>query len=488
MFFTMIISLYSSRLTLELLGVTDFGIFNIVSGFVFMLTFLNSSMSNTTQRFFAFELGKVKNKSFIEVFRVSYTIHFFIAILILIIAETIGLWFVNNKLNIPFDRLYVTNIVYQLTVMTAIVNIMLVPYNAVIINNEKMNFYAFITTFEVVLRLLCLIVLGYLKIDKLILFSTMILLITIIIRIIYVLYCRNKFKDCKYGFVYDLKKYKEIIQYSGWSLFGSVATIGSLQGVNILLNLFFGTTINAARGIAFQVQGAVNQFVVNFQTAINPQIVKSYASNDFEYMKVLIFQGSKFSFIVLYLVSLPVIIEVDFLINLWLKNIPSYTTLFCKLILINSLVVSISGPLSIAAQATGKIRKYQIVMGLLLLLNLPFSYLLLKRNFPPQITIYVSVLIEIIALIIRLQLLKSMICISITQFYKSVLLKLIYIIIPSLTLTLITKQIINSEIVSFISVTLVSTLSILFFSYFLGISMNERLYINQRIEKLLRRI
>lgn len=481
MFITMGVALYTSRVVLNVLGVSDFGIYNVVGGIVVMLAFLNGALSNSTQRFLSYEIGVGNKEKINEVFNISMGIHLALAILILIISETIGLWFINHKLNFPAERTFAVNCVYQFSIITTVTNILSIPYNALIIAHERMKIYAYISFTEVSLKLIIVILLIWVNFDKLILYSFMMLTIQFIIRYIYSYYCKKHYEESKFKLIKDKQRYKKMASFAGWSFWGAAASMGNTEGINVILNLFFGTTINAARGIAFQVQNAVVQFVSNFQLAINPQIVKSYASSDLKQMHKLIFKGSLFSFIILLIIAQPIIIEMPYILKLWLKNFPGQSVLFCQLVLINSLIVSISGPLSMAAQATGNIKKYQLTMGTLLLLNMPLTYLFFKFNYEPQTAFYICILIEVFALFIRLLMLQKMIKLSFPNFFKNVLLKLLIISAFSSAITLLTKMAFQESLICFLSVCTVSFISIILPSYFGLLSIHEREYVNGKL-------
>lgn len=488
MLFTMAVSLYTSRVILNTLGVEDFGIYNVVGGVVTMFAFLNSAMSSGTQRFLSFELGKKDYEQLKRVFSMSINIHATIAIVVFILAETAGLWFLNTQLTIPSERLVAANWVYQFSILSFLVTIMSVPYNSAIIAHERMKAFAYVSIIEVSLKLLIVFILQWFGCDKLKLYAVLVFSVSLVIRIIYGIYCKRNFSECTYYKFWDKALYKTLMSYAGWNLWGNVAVVTMNQGINILLNIFFGPAINAARGIAFQINSAVNGFVTNFQMAMNPQIIKSHAANDVKYMQQLIFQGSKYSFILLFTLSLPVLIEADIILIWWLKKVPEYTALFCRLILINALIDSLSGTLMTAAQASGKIKLYQSVVGGLLLFILPISYLLLKIGLPPQTTIYVNIGISIIALVARLCILNRLINLSIKHFVQNTLLRILPIIGISIAFSLIAKYYINQDIIRFILVCLISVLSIATTTYWIGITKKERIFINLKLKQVFSKI
>jgi len=354
-----------------------------------------------------------------------------------------------------------------------------VPYNAMIIAHERMNIFAWISIIEVSMKLLIVFMLQWFGFDRLKFYAILMFGVALLIRFIYGIYCSRKFSESKFHFYWDKPLFKTLTSYAGWNLWGNSADVVMSEGVNILLNIFFGPVVNAARGIAYQVRGAANQFVRNFQIAMNPQIIKSFATDDLKNMHQLIIQGAKFSYYLLFTLTLPIIIETEIILKLWLRTVPEYTVIFTRLVLINILIDSISGPLMTAAQASGKIKLYQSVVGGLLILNLPFSYLCLKIGFSPEVTIYISISISIIALFLRLLIVKHLVHLQILDFIKKVILKSFIVSIISTIPPLIYSTIVNSSffrllIVSFFSV--IITLNVI---YLIGLNKNEKSYISK---------
>jgi len=477
MFITMGVSLYTSRIVLNTLGVVDFGIYNVVGGVVVLFSFLNTAMSSATQRFLNFELGRGNIDEVKRVFSISMTAHISIAFLVIILGETIGLWFLNTQLNIPEQRMNATNWVYQFTILAFCFQIIRIPYNASIIAYEKMSFYAYISIAEVVLKLLVVFLLLYFGWDKLILYAILTTGVIIIMLIFYKLYCNKVFTTCRYNYFWDTSLYKKLMSFSGWSLFGGIANVGAQQGLNILLNIFLGVTINAAMGIANQVSSAVYSFVSNFQTAFSPQIVKSYASNDRTYFMSLIFQSSKFSYYLLLILSLPVLISTDFILEVWLYNVPEYAASFCRLIIIFLLIDAISAPLWTSVQATGIIRNYQILMGTLILLNLPLAYLSLKLGFPPESVLFVRVMINLLTLFARILYLRPLIGLPARRYIREVILTVSLVTLMALPLPLIVNQYFSNWR-GFIVTTITALLSTGLCIYFVGLKKNERAFLS----------
>lgn len=393
MILIMLVNLYTSRVILMSLGVEDYGIYNVVGGIVTMFSFLNGSMASSTQRYLTYELGNGNVEKLKKIFSTSLNIHLLLAGLIVILAESIGLLFLNYKLNIPYDRMFAANIVYQFSILTFFINIIQVPYNAALIAHEKMGIYAYISILEVVLKLFVAYVIFYTSIDKLIIYSGLIFLVQLLIRFIYQLYCKRKYVECHFRIIKDIKLYKEMTSFAGWNLFGSMAWICRDQGVNIVVNLFFGPVVNAARAISGQVSGAVMGFISNFQTALNPQITKLYATGETDKMEKLVFKGIKFSFCLLFLIAFPLAINITYILELWLKDVPDYVSGFVVFILIDSLCSTLYGnPLMTSLAATGNIRNYQVFVSLCVLLTLPSAYLLLVLGGNPY-SIFIAVIL-----------------------------------------------------------------------------------------------
>src|SRR5690554_2503108 len=422
MFLVMGVTLYMSRIVLDQLGVTDYGIYSLVGGIVALFGFLNSSMSSATQRYLAFDIGKKDEEKLQKTFSVTLTIHIVIAILILIVAESLGLWYLNNKVVLPPDRLFAANVVYQFSILTALIGIIQVPYDSLIIAYEKMNIYAYISIVEVGLKLGLVFLLVIYGGDKLIAYAVMMFLVSLIIRIAYQVYCRSKYK-----FEYDKVYFKELISYSGWNLFGGIASVSRGQGINIVLNIFFGTVVNAAYGLTLQVQGAVNQIVISFQQAVNPQIIKTYSEGNIERMHKLIIQSSKFSFLLMLFLVTPFLFNTDFILNIWLKNPPEHLELFIQLSLITILIDSISYPFRTGIQATGNIKAYQIIVGSLQILTIPISSFWLYFGGNPEVVFYSIIILTFLSLLCRLYFIRKQVKINLHIFFHQVVIRALII-------------------------------------------------------------
>jgi len=425
LFFTMGVSLYTSRVVLNVLGVNDFGVYSVVGGIVTLFSFFNSAMTSATQRFLAFDIGKNDFPQLKKTFNATLNIHIAISIVVLLLAETIGLWFVNYKLNLPLDRMVAVNWIYQFSVFTFLLGIIQVPYDALIVAREKMDIYAYMSFAEVFLKLIIVYLLVVFSFDKLILYAGLLFLVSFIVRMGHKYYCKRCFQESKYEFFFDKSFYKMLLSYSGWNLIAGIAAVARGQGCNILLNIFFGTILNAAYGISMQIQGTVSGFVQNFQMAVNPQITKQYAIGNKEEYLNYIFKSAKFSYFLMLIIACPVMYNIDYILELWLKNPPKYTSAFVLLTLISSLIECISGSMMTGIQATGKIKRYTIVIAILLFLNLPLSYIFLKLFKNPEFVFYTSIVISILCLCFRLFYLKNIIQFPVLDFLKKVLLKII---------------------------------------------------------------
>ena len=407
MFIIIVVSLYTSRVVLNKLGISDYGIYNLVGGIVTMLSFLNSAMVAASQRFISYELGLNDIRRLKNVFSTSVNIHIFIALIAFVLAETIGLWFVNTQLNIETERMVAANWVYQCSILTFMINVISVPYNSCIVAHEKMSAFAYISVLEVILKLVIVFLLSFSSFDKLIVYSVLVLLVSVLIRFCYTIYCKRNFEECIYRLSFDKYLFKKMLSFAGWSVIGNLGFSFKDQVSNVILNIFYGTTLNAARGIGIQVSSIVKTFANNFTMALNPQITKQYAAGNLEGSMNLVYVGSRYTFYLLTLISIPVIINVDYILELWLGTVPEYTSYFLILSLILGLLYAISKTVTIALQATGNIKIFQIGISLLMLSELPIAYLLLRFGYPPYSVMYPSLLTYTIAIFFRFYLIKQ---------------------------------------------------------------------------------
>ncbi|HDT5864439.1 oligosaccharide flippase family protein [Aeromonas hydrophila] len=483
MLLTLGATLYTSRVVLNNLGVEDFGIYNVVGGVVTMMAFLSGAMSSATQRFLAFELGKDNLEQLAKVFKMSLNIHWLIVLIVIFVAQTLGLWFVNHQLVIPPDRLVAANWVFQCALFSFCCTVLGVPYNAAIIAHEKMGAFAYISIVDVLLKLTVVFLLAAHDGDKLQLYALLLAVVSLLILGCYYAYARRQFAVTRFSLYWNAELFKTLFSYTGWNLFGNVAAVATNQGINILLNLFFGATVNAARAIAFQVNSAITGFVTSLQMSINPQIVKSYASDNHTYMHQLIMGGSKYAFFLLYALALPILLQTETVLRLWLVNPPEYTLLFCQLVLVDALITSLSGSLMASVQATGNIKRYQAIIGGILLFNLPLSYLVLSNGGGAHTVFYVSIATSITALLFRFVLLKELINLNVVQFFSKVIARALLVVLTTfLPLSLIRLNT-GNLVIDFVlmSALIVTFTTIAMFT--LGFEKFERDFIRARIHK-----
>ena len=470
MFLIIGISLYTSRVIFAVLGVEDFGLYNVVGGIIAMFSVLNGIISSSTSRFLTYELGKNNIQRLTNVFSASFFSHVFISIVILVLAETVGLWFINTQLVIPEDRLNAANWVYQFSILAAMISFTQSPYSALIISHERMNIYAYMSIIEVVLKLLIVYVLVISSFDKLKLYSVLMFVVTTIIALIYRIYCIKHYKESRLRIVKNKALYKQLISYSGRNLIGAIVVLLQGQGINILLNVFFGPIINAARAISYQVQGAIIQFSNNFFTAVKPQIVKLYAQNNIEEMMKLMYQSSYFSFYLLFLIILPLILEMQYVLNLWLKNVPAYTVSFTILILLNQLIVCLKNPRMAIFEAMGKIKRANIFVGLTMITIFPISYLLLKLGFSPIWVFYVMIIVNFISEIVSSYVLRCYMPFNVWQYFYKVYGKCLIVALIASFPPCCVIYIMPSSFVRLCITVIISTISILITVFYLGIN------------------
>lgn len=437
----MLVSLYTSRVVLNVLGVEDYGTYNVVGGVVTMFGFFNGAMASATQRFLSFELGKGDFLQLRKTFNAALVIHIGIALLIALLAETVGLWFVYNYLKIPTERMEAAIWIYHFSVLAFMVSVIQVPYNALIIARERMNVYAYVSILEVLLKLLIVFMLTWIAFDKLKLYGVLVFAVTALIALIYQIYTRKHFDETRFEVVRDKVLFKTLVSFSGWSLFGNGALIGSNQGIALIINIFQGVVLNAAIGVANQVNTAVYTFVSNFQLAFNPQLVKTYAQNDIKEHTKLLLNASRFSFFILLILVIPILLNTEYILLLWLKLVPDYSVAFTKIILITSLIDALSGPFWTSANATGKIKYYQIGISIILLLNLPIAYVLLKQGVSP-----IFVFIAKLALSFVLYLFRVMYVNYFVKIEKKDFLEYAFKIILSASISFIPLYFVNSVI------------------------------------------
>lgn len=486
MLFIMAVQLYTSRIVLNTLGVSDYGIYNVVGGIVTMLGFLNGTMSAATQRYITFELGRGDLDRLQTVFSTTLQIHFLISLIVILCAETIGLWFLVNEMQIPIDRQNAALWVYQCSILASVITIMSIPYNADIIAHEKMSAFAYISIIEVLLKLGIVYLLVLLSIDKLILYSVLVLLVQLFIRFCYGYYCNKHFKEVKYKHHIDKKLLQEISHFAGWNMFGNIVGVLNSQGMNILLNIFFGPVVNAARGIAVQVQAVMNQFCVNFQMAVNPQITKSYAIGDLSRTHQLMYRSARFSFYLLFMMVLPLMLETNIVMTIWLNVVPENTVIFLRIMMCCILLWTFSNPMCEVAYAVGNIKRLNIICSSIVILALPATWIALKMGAPAYWAFLFILFFEVFSQIARMYILRTLIKFSIRKFSKEVYFKTFYVALVASILPVLLHILMEPNIIRVFVISVLSVVSVVMTAYYLGMTKEERFFIKDKIYAILK--
>lgn len=483
----MCISLYTSRVVLQTLGVEDYGIYNVVGGVVVMFSFLNDGMTVSTLRFLTFELGKGNKQRLNEIFVTSLHIHLIISAVIVLLSETIGLWFLMEKMVIPLERMTAAMWCYQLSIITAIVSIMSYPYNAAIIAHEKMSAFAYISLLDAILKLLLVYLLLFFSIDRLILYAILFAAEKLIIRMVYNVYCTRHFEECHYHWIHNKQLFRQMFSFAGWSMWGNLAYIGFTQGLNMLLNVFFGPIVNAARAVAVQVQGAVGQVSSNFQMAINPQITKTHASGQDEEMHSLIFRSTRFTFCLLLILCLPIIVGAPLLLSIWLSNVPEYSVIFMDLMLIIMFIENLTNPLANAVMATGSIKTYELTNGLLMLSIVPIAYVVLQMGGAPWSVFMVYLSVAVVASIVRLCIAATQIKLSIKEYFIHAISRCLFVLFFSCVTPVALTFCLDSGVLEGFMIIAATMLATSIISYRIGLDREERSMIHSKLTKIFQR-
>lgn len=488
MFFVIIINLFTSRVVLEVLGVDDYGIYNVVGGIVVLFTFLNTTMSSSTSRFITFELGKKDLIEVDKVFNTALTIHIIIAFIILLIAETVGLWFLETQLNISENRMFAARIVYQLSIVVCMVSVIQVPYQASIIANEKMDIYAIISVVDVMFKLLILYLVDIFIGDRLILYALFLLIVVCLIFSFYMFYCSSYLPGCKFHFLYDNSKAKPMLSFSGWDLYGNSSALVASQGVNFVLNIFFGVAVNAAIGIANQFNSGINVFSNNFLLAVRPQIVKRYANKEYTSLMSLVYNSAKYSYFLLLLIAVPFFFEVDFILKIWLVRVPEYLNVFCKIFIVKSMfAVCCSSVLAMLVHAIGRMKEFSFYRGTIILLTLPVSYLALKFYTIPYLPIAINALMDIVASFYTILLVRQLFNeFSIVLYTQKVILPCVIVTLISVGSGYIINQIISQSLLRLILEFVFNFIVITVLLYFFILDMSTKALVDAKIRHFFR--
>lgn len=486
MLFLMAISLYTSRVTLRVLGVDDFGVYNIVSGVVVLFAFLSTFLTSACNRFFSVAVGDGDEKNIQKVFSTSLVAHVFLILLAIVLLESVGLWFVAYKLNIPVERKPAALVIYQIAIITTCLSIIKIPFHSSVIANERMSFYAYTSIIEGVFKLIVVWLLIIIPFDKLISYSVLLAAVIFIIDIWYILYCTNKFKGNRIIFKTDKAYLRQMMTFSGWSLFDGVAAVGWEQGTNIILNMFYGVALNTSLGISNQVRHAVYSFVSNLQTAANPQIIKTYSSNNISRFGDLVLSISKYSFYLMLFFATPLIINMEYVLHLWLGVVPEYSVAFVSLILVYCTIDSLTGPLWTSIQATGDIKVYSIIVSCILLLNLPATYFLFKLGFPPQSMMCARIVLLIVSLIWIIIYSHAKVGLDLISYTRKVILPVFLITLLSVIPSFYLSSFFNGFTKLTLSL-LLNTFLLVLLIYVIGIEQRERRLIKEYILSKLRK-
>ena len=490
MFITLIIGLFTSRVVLNTLGVEDYGIYNVVGGVVAMFSLISASISGSIGRFITFELGTGNIEKLKKVFSTSVTIQIILAIAIIVVAEIIGIWFLNNKLEIAHDRMVAAHWVFHCSLITFAIGLISLPYNACIVAHEHMNAFAYVSILEVVLKLVIVYMLLISPFDKLETYAVLGVIVAIIIRLIYGWYCKRKFVECSYRPILDKSLFKQMFSFAGWELVGSSAAILRGQGSDILINIFTKTTVvNAAAGIAATLTGVISGFVGNFTMAFTPQITKLYAAQKFDELVKLIYMGCKFAPYLMLIIALPVFFNARFILELWLGVVPEHTVNFVLITILFMFNELMARPLITAKLANGNIRNYQIIVGGVLLLTLPIAYVALYFGAPVEAVFIAKLLTSIMATYVRLYMLKGDIPgLSVCDFIKNVYFRVISVGIVAAILPTISYMYISDQEIQFVITSIIAVISTIISVYFIGCTKIEQLQIRNQVSKFKTRI
>lgn len=474
MAFSMLVGLYTSRVLLQALGVEDYGLYNVIGGIISIFTVLNSALINTTSRFITVSLAKGIVQDTRNIFNMALLLHFVVGLLVVAFGETIGLWYLHNKLVVPEGREVAAEWLYQFTIVSAFLSTVNVPYNASIIAHEKINVYALIQIADVVLKLIIVLLLAVAPFDKLIFYALLILGVTMMNICINVVYCHRKFEEVKLRFFWNWRIFKEMLKFVGWAMVGNFSNMFYTQGINLLLNAFCGPAVNAARGIAVQVEGLVKQFANNIQTAINPQILKNYATGELDRMYSLIMASSRYCFYFMFVISLPILIETDFLLTLWLGNVPDHTVNFVRIILISVLLDAFVNPMFTANLASGKLAIYHGTLAILMYSFMFITYFTIKSTRIPESVFLCYLIAGIIGYVMKIFILNYQVGLKPSVYCKTALLPVVGVVLTSIIAPLFVHKFLSDGWIGFLITTLVAVLSVSVAVYFIGVTKGER--------------
>lgn len=482
------LTLYTSRIILQVLGVSDFGLYNVVGGVVAMLSFLTNAMQVSYQRYYAYAIGEGNKDKVLQLFHCSLTVQVFLSVVIILIAETLGLWFLNSKMVIDYDRMLAANWVYQASIVSFVLIIIQAPFIAIVTANERMDLFAYISVLDAVLKLGIVYLVKLLGGDKLIVYAILLLLIELTNIILYVILCVNRLNVSSIRFGKDIETVKSLASFGGWGMMDSLAYTLKSNGLNIVINLFFGTIVNAARGVAYQVLSAVNQFIAAFQNSFRPQMTKSYASCDITYLKRIYYSCTKLSYYLIITISLPILLETPYVLQIWLGEVPEHTVAFTRLVLFTAFVSAFANPTSGIAYSSGKIKWFTILVSTVNLLIVPVAYVFLKLGYPAEASMVVSLVLTVLAQVVRLFVVRKLAPMPISEYLKMVMLPTaIYSVFVPIVPIVVMHFIPNQSIMRLLIVTLLCVVSSLSLAWTIGLTNYERQFVRSKLTKLIRR-
>lgn len=488
MLFLMFINLYTSRIVLKNLGVEDYGIYNAVGGFITMFSMISSALSTAISRYLTYTIGENNHEKLKRVFSTSIIIQLVLCIILILLIESLGVWFLNSKMTIPEARLFAANFVLQFSLITFVINLLSIPYNAVLIAHERMNAFAYIGIYEGIVTLAIAFLLKVSPLDSLIYYSFLMFLLAFSTRLIYGMYCKRHFDECNFKWIFDGILFKDMMGFAGWNFIGVSSGVLRSQGINILFNVYLGPIVNAARGLAMQILNAVNKFSGSFYTAVQPQITKYYAAGEYAAANKLVCQSSRLSFFLMLIFCLPIIWETDFLLSLWLIDVPQYTVQLTRIVLLFALSEAFSQPLIYLMLATGKIKTYQIVVGCLGLLNFPLAWLLLYSDYSVVVVQSTTILFSWLSLFLRLYMLNQMVKFSIACFVKETLGRSLFVFVISSMVPLLIVFVMESGYLRFLINVSLTILSLIITIVYWGLKSQERVFVLSKVKAIIKKI
>ena len=486
---TMGVGLFTSRVVLNILGVDDYGIYNVVGGVVAMFSIVTASLSQAISRYLTYELGKDNKERLHTIFCTSVNIQLLMSLIVVVLMEVVGIWFLNNKMNIVSERMYAANWVFQFSILSFVVSLVSVPYNAVIIAHERMKAFAYVSILEAVLKLVLVTGLYFSNIDKLITYAFLMFMVSVIIRIVYGCYCKRHFAECQYSLIFDKSLFADMTKFAGWNSVAATSYIFNTQGVNIISNLFFGVAVNAARGVALQVDSIIRGFVNNFTTAVKPQIIKSYSSGDYDYMSKLICSATKYSYYLMLFFALPFMFEAEMILKIWLNNYPAYAPSFVRLTMVITLIMILGDLLYTNVLAIGKLKNYVLLETCVSIFIFPLSYLLFFIGLPPEIPYILFALVYAILIGVRLIYLRREMFFPSMMYIKQTLLPTMSTTLLALVVPIVVKYVFLNEdtIGTFLLTIMLCILSTVLSIYFIGIDNTERLFVRDKLRRILKK-